>query len=148
MGMIDRTMARFGYERRNDAADPSWSAIAPGIGYPAALSARASENLSAVLACVTAISSALAYVPALIYRQEGGSRVEVQNHPVRRLSRLGVNEHSTWPDFLDHLVASALLTGNGLATIDRDGQRPARRLDVDPLGDGDGPAPQERAARL
>ena len=26
----------------------------------------------------------------------------------------------SWPDFVEHLVASALLTGNGLATIERD----------------------------
>ena len=52
MGLIDRALSRFGLERRNDAADPSWSAIAPGIGYPGALSARAAENLSTVLACV------------------------------------------------------------------------------------------------
>lgn len=72
-----------------------------------------------MLACVTAISSALAYVPALIYRIDGDARVEVINHPVWRLPRAGVNEHSTWSDFFDHLVSSALLTGNGLATIDR-----------------------------
>lgn len=120
MGMIERAFAAMGFERRSDAADPSWATIAPGIGYPGALSARAHENLSTVLACTTTISSALAYVPALIYRLENGARVEALTHPVRRLTRLGVNEHTTWPDFLEHLVASALLTGNGLATIQRD----------------------------
>ncbi|MFD1789681.1 phage portal protein [Sphingomonas floccifaciens] len=119
MGLIDRTLSRMGFERRSDAADPSWGAIAPGIGYPAGLSARAHENLSTVLACTTAISSALAYVPALVYRLEGGARVEALAHPIRRITRTGASEHMSWPDFLEHLVASALLTGNGLATIDR-----------------------------
>lgn len=121
MGMIDRAARLLGLERRNDAADPSWTALAPGIGYPAALSARAHENLSTVLACTGAISTALAYVPALVYRIDGDQRIEALAHPVRRLTREGVNEHSTWPDFLEHLIASALLTGNGLATIERDG---------------------------
>lgn len=121
MGLIDRMASALGYERRadNDLTDPSWAAIAPGIGYPAALSARAHENLSAVLACTTAIATALAYVPALIYRIQGESRVELMSHPVRRLTREGANEQMAWPDLIEHLVASALLTGNGLATIDR-----------------------------
>lgn len=121
MGLIDRMASALGYERRadNDLTDPSWAAIAPGIGYPAALSARAHENLSAVLACTTAIATALAYVPSLIYRIQGESRVELMSHPVRRLTREGANEQMAWPDLIEHLVASALLTGNGLATIDR-----------------------------
>ncbi|WP_375381732.1 phage portal protein [uncultured Sphingomonas sp.] len=120
MGLIERMANVLGYERRSDAADPSWAAIAPGIGYPGALSVRAYENLSTVLACVEAISSALAYVPALIYRIEGNDRVEAMGHPVRRLTRTGVSDRMTWPDFMEHLVASTLLTGNGLATIERD----------------------------
>lgn len=59
MGMMTSAMAWLGYEKRSDAADPSWGAIAPGIGYPGALSARAHENLSSVLACTSAITSAL-----------------------------------------------------------------------------------------
>lgn len=122
MGLIDRALSRFGLERRNDAADPSWSAIAPGIGYPGALSARAAENLSTVLACVTAVSSALAYVPALIYRREpNGDRVEAYGHPLAKIARGGANPQMTWPDWLEHVVASALLTGNGLAEIIRAG---------------------------
>jgi HK97 family phage portal protein len=122
MGLIERALSRIGFERRNDAADPSWSAIAPGIGYPGALSARAAENLSTVLACVTAISSALAYVPALIYRRDGeGNRVEAYGHPLAKIARGGVNPQQTWPDWLEHVVASALLTGNGLAEIVRAG---------------------------
>ena len=69
----------------------------------------------------SAISTALAYVPALIYSNRGDTRTELLDHPVRRLTRAGVNDTTTWPDFLEHLVASALLTGNGLATIERDG---------------------------
>jgi len=119
---MDRALSRFGFERRSDATDTSWSAIAPGIGYPGALSARAAENLSTVLACTTAISSALAYVPALIYRREAnGDRVEAFGHPLTKIARGGVNPQQTWPDWLEHLVASALLTGNGLAEIIRAG---------------------------
>ncbi len=121
MGMIERLATWAGYEKRNDAADPSWAAIAPGIGWPGALSARAAESLSTVLACSTVIASSLASIPALVYRRDGDNRVEAFAHPLRRITRSGVNDHMAWPDFLEHLIASALLTGNGLAEILRAG---------------------------
>lgn len=119
MGMMERLAASLGYEKRSGATDPSWGAIAPGIGWPGALSAMAAENLSTVLACSTVIASSLASIPALIYRREGDNRVETVAHPLRRITRIGVNDHMAWPDFLEHIIASALLTGNGLAEIVR-----------------------------
>lgn len=119
MGMIQRIAAWAGYEKRDDAADPSWAALAPGIGWPSALSAHAAENLSTVLACSTVIASSLASIPALVYRRDGDNRLEAMAHPLRRITRVGVNDHMAWPDFLEHLIVSALLTGNGLAEIVR-----------------------------
>jgi HK97 family phage portal protein len=125
MGMIDRLASFMGYEqRRSDAnpLDPSWQALGNSTGYFSNVSARAAENLSTVLACTTAVASALAYVPALIYRRDGnGNRIEVPAHPLSRLVKGGVNPQQTWPDFLEHWIASALLGGNGLAEIIRGG---------------------------
>lgn len=118
--MIDRLAAALGYERRDDRSDPSWAALAPGIGYPATLSARQAENLSTVLACVNAIATACASIPAIVYRWEGENRVEVPLHPIRALYRRGVNAQMTWPEFIEHMLVSTLLTGNGLAEIERD----------------------------
>lgn len=120
MRLIDTMLARMGYEKRA-AIDPSWAALSPGIGAAAGVSARAAESLSAVLACTTVISSSLASIPALIYRRDGDSRIEALGHPLAKLTRNGVTEGMTWPDFVEHLVASALLTGNGLAEIQRNG---------------------------
>lgn len=117
MGLIDRARALIGLERRSDATDASWAAIAPGIGYPAALSARAAENLSTVLAASSVIATSLAYIPALVYRRQGDDRVEALTHPLRRITRNGANAQMTWPDFIEHLLTSTLLTGNGLAEI-------------------------------
>src|SRR5690606_6433470 len=69
MGVIEKIAAWAGYERRA-GDDLSWSALAPGIGYYAGVSARCAENLSTVLACTNAIATALAYVPALVYRRD------------------------------------------------------------------------------
>ena len=134
MRLADRILSSFGYEKRADATDPSWAALAPGIGYPAGLSARHVENMSAVLACTTAIATALAYVPALVYRREGDARVEVAGHPLVRLTRAGVNEAMTWPEFVEHLVASTLLTGNGLAEVIRAGNGQLAGLRYIPWG--------------
>jgi HK97 family phage portal protein len=116
----DRLLASIGLQKR--AEEPSWAALAPGVGYMAGLSARAAESLSSVLACTGVISTSLASIPALVYRRDGqGNRIEALAHPLARISRLGVSEAMTWPDFIEHLVASALLTGNGLAEIVRGG---------------------------
>jgi HK97 family phage portal protein len=121
MGMIEKIAARMGFEKRA-GDDPSWSALAPGIGYHAGVSARCAENLSTVLACTNAIATALAYVPALVYRRDAdGNRIEVQSHPLGKIVRAGVNPQMTWPDFAEHWIASTLLTGNGLAVIERAG---------------------------
>jgi len=120
MGLIDRLANLAGYEKRS--ADPSWAALAPGIGYYAGLSARAAENLSTVLACTNAIATALAYVPPLVYRRDGeGNRTEMPTHPMAKIARMGANDQMTWPDFVEHFVASTLLTGNGLAVVLRSG---------------------------
>ncbi|WP_103729931.1 phage portal protein [Novosphingobium sp. HII-3] len=123
MGLMDRMASFMGYERRDDASplDPSWQALSSNVGYPSVMSARMAENLSAVLACVNAISTALAYVPALVYRREGDNRVESPSHPVSRLARGQLAMRMTWPDVIEHWIASALLTGNGLVEIVRSG---------------------------
>lgn len=116
MGVMERFAARLGYEKRA-AGYPSWAAFAPGIGAMAGMSARAAENLSAVLACTGVIASSLASIPALVYRRQGEGRTEAMDHPLSRISREGVSSAMTWPEFIEHLVASTLLTGNGLAEI-------------------------------
>lgn len=132
MGMMDRLAARMGYEKRADAPDPSWAAFAPNMGFASSLPMRAAENLSAVLACSTVIASSIASIPALVYRREGESRIESSGHPLARLTRSGVSDAMTWPEFMEHLVASALLTGNGLAQIRRNGKGALAGLDFIP----------------
>jgi HK97 family phage portal protein len=88
------------------------------------VNARTSENLATVLACVSAISAAIASLPAFVYRMTDTGREEDNGHPLSRLIRNGPNSKQTWPDFLEWLVASTLLRGNGLVEIitDRGGR--------------------------
>lgn len=119
MGLMERIRGAFGRELET-RSEPSWAALAPTIGYAAATSARCAENLSTVLACANVIGTSLGSIPALVYRTDSdGRRVELADHPLMRLTRIGVSEMMTWPDFIEHLVASTLLAGNGLAELKR-----------------------------
>lgn len=99
--------------------------VAPGFlpGTTAAgqaVSARIVENLATVTACVGAIGSAMASLPAYCYRQAEGGREEAPGHPVSRLLRRP-NARQTWPDWIEWTMAQALLHGNALSVIEYDG---------------------------
>jgi len=97
---------------------PSWAAMT-AFGGPAggAVPPHMAENLSAVMASVNAISTAIASLPAFVQRRSGGKLNRADEHPIARLIDLGPNAWQAWPDFMDWLVAQTLLQGNGLAEI-------------------------------
>lgn len=86
----------------------------------ATINANLAENLSTVLACVGAISSTVATLPAFVYAKQDGGRVEAPNHPVSRLIRQP-NSRQTWPDWMEWTLAQALLHGNAISVVDYDG---------------------------
>lgn len=100
------------------SVDPSWTYLS-GLNTTTGqlVNARTAENLSTVLACVSAISSAVASLPVWIYRLSDQGRDVDKGHPLARLVRQGANAHQSWPDFIEWLLASTLLRGNGLAEI-------------------------------
>src|SRR5262245_59782375 len=93
--------------------DPFWSWGSLGASY---VSPQAAENLAAVLCSVNIISATIAGLPASIVRAND-QRDEVPGHPLQRLIDLGANSNESWSDFLELLLASALLRGNALAEI-------------------------------
>lgn len=120
MQLVDRLARVMGFERRSAASSPSWAAMAAALGTAPAVNERMAENFGTVTACTNAISSALAMAPANIYRRTDGGRVEVLDHPLRRLIDGGPNELQTWADLIESFLAAALLAGNGLIEIERD----------------------------
>ncbi len=114
MGILNQIFRRAPETRTEDV---SWQALSSNSPAGIAVNARMAENLSTVLACVGAISSAIASVPAWVYRKSGEGREVADNHPVMRLIRRGPNEHQTWVDFIEWLYSSVLLRGNALAEI-------------------------------
>lgn len=117
MGILRRIADRFDpIETRTN--EPSWDALrGAAVAAGQRVDHRSAEGLSVVLACVGAISGALASLPALVYSQQGNARVEAPDHPLARLIRTGPNRWQTWPDFVEWVTASALLRGNALIEI-------------------------------
>ena len=121
-----------------------WGAVAIGGGIGARSSSGATvnaitaENLATVSACVAAISSAVASLPARVYQGQEAARVEVRNHPVNRLIR-APNDSQTWPDWVEWTLSQVLLHGNALSAVDFDGAgrpvalRPLAWQSVSPL---------------
>lgn len=117
MGLLRRIADRWDPPETR-AHEPSWDALR---GYSTAagqqVNHHTAEGLSVVLACVGAISGALASLPAYVYRRQGTARLEAADHPLAGLIRRGPNKWQSWPDFIEWLAASALLRGNALIEI-------------------------------
>ncbi len=128
-GLISRLFGRGQPEQR------AGSTFGFATGYPitstgSPVTPWAAENLATVVACVQAIATGLATLPATVYRVEGDGRVEAPNHPVSRLIR-APNEHQTWPDWMEWALAQALLWGNALSVVESDGAgRPTALIPV------------------
>ncbi|MES2255049.1 MAG: phage portal protein [Pseudomonadota bacterium] len=122
MGLIQKFAAFVGYERRDvQSFDPSWAAVSSGI-YTSGLSVRGAENLSSVIACVNSIARSLAAIPVVVYQRTAtGDRIEQPLHPMAQIVRRGANSGMTWCDWLEHVLASTLLHGNGISLIQRNG---------------------------
>ena len=118
-GLIARLFGRGAVEERSTQSFYGVGGYAvSGSGSP--ITPIAAENLSTVLACVNAIASGLATLPATVYRAADDGRVEAPNHPVSRLIR-APNRHQSWPDWLEFTVSQALLYGNSLSVVEADG---------------------------
>ncbi|MDZ4254268.1 MAG: phage portal protein [Sulfuritalea sp.] len=117
MGIIRRIADWLEPEQR--AREVSWDALKGGIdlGTTGIVNPRLAENLSAVLACIGAISSAMASLPAYVYRKLERGREIDERHPIARLIAEGPSEHMSWPDWLEFTMASVLLRGNALSEI-------------------------------
>lgn len=117
------------------AQEVSWDALRSGAidsGASSYVNPRMAENLATVLACVGAISSAMASLPAYVYRALARGREIDAGHPVAQLIAAGPNRHQTWADWVEWTVASVLLRGNALAEIVTDARGTVVGLDPVP----------------
>ncbi len=123
MTIIERALSAIGFERRAVSADPYWSnfaALRDGSVTP-----RSAEGLSAVYACVAAISETIASLPLQLYkRTDNDGRDTAKDHPLYRVLHDQPNEIQTALEVREQMTAAMLLRGNAYARIIRgtDGQ--------------------------
>src|SRR5689334_20623850 len=99
-------------ETRTTPPEISWDALRGGIVTGVEIvNWRLAENLSTVLACVNVISRSIASLPTYVYRTAGKGRTLEESGPIARLIAEGPNRHQSWPDFIEWLLSSVLLTG-------------------------------------
>ena len=106
----------------NGGAVPPGATLPPwGNQWPYYGGRHLAENLAVVCACVQAIAGTIASLPVGVFeRTRDGKRIERPDHPVARLVR-APNELQSWADWLEWLIASALLQGNAISVVDHDG---------------------------
>jgi HK97 family phage portal protein len=120
--ILDRALGFIGLERRAyNAKDPSWNhPLLAGGTSPAK-----AESLSAVYACVSAISETIASLPLILYKRTADDgRERAPEHPLYRVLHDQPNEIQTALEFREMLMAMVLLRGNAHSEIIRgsDGQ--------------------------
>lgn len=107
------------WERRsnNDAqgGDSYWSDFK--ALHSGAVNHKTAESVSAVYACVQAVSEAVSTLPLHLYRQEKDSRVKVENHPLARVLREQANPYMGAMEAREYLMACVLLRGNAYAQL-------------------------------
>lgn len=118
MGIFD-LFRRKAPETRAVAAGPVFGSA--GGRYPA-IDAGLAESLSAVMAAVNLIGSAIASLPVYVRKKDGEREVLDDAHPVAAMVRQGPNAWQTWPDMIEWLMAQVLLSGNALLEIVSDGR--------------------------
>lgn len=113
MSILDFFKKKPETETRSAIGVDGWPVGLPGTNQSFVNSPDFAENLSAVFACVTAISSAISALPVLMYQKNGKRRLEVEFGALRDLFQ-NPNPYQSWPEFCEMLVAQILLRGNGL----------------------------------
>ena len=141
MSLINRIASTLGFERRANG-DPYWENFASLQTGP--VNAATAQSVSAVYACVGAISETVASLPLILFKRDGEDRQRAVDHPLYRVLHDQANDQQTALEFREWMMASVLLRGNAFAKIVRrwDGQVSALlpmspdRVSVLRVGDG------------
>ena len=126
MKLIERAMSALGYERRADTFDQYWAnfeALRTGTVSPAT-----AEGISAVYACVSAISETIGSLPLAVYRKTDAGREKAPDHALYRVLHDMPNDRQSALEFREQMTAHMLLRGNAYARIVRGGDGQVRQL--------------------
>ena len=115
-GILTRALSAIGLERRSVPGPDGW---------PVPLSASAvtpttAQGVSAVYACVQAISETVASLPLILFERSGDDRKRATAHPLYRVLHDQANPEQTALEFREYMQACVLLRGNAFARIEWD----------------------------
>ena len=121
MSLITRALSAIGLEKRSNG-DAYWGNFAALQSGP--VNAATAQSVSAVYACVGAISETVASLPLILFKRNGDDRERATDHPLYRCLHDQANDQQTALEFREWMMASVLLRGNAFAKIQRryDGQ--------------------------
>lgn len=125
MGLITRALSAIGLERRTNG-DAYWSNFAALQTGP--VNATTAQSVSAVYACVGAISETVASLPLILFKRNGDDRTRATDHPLYKVLHDQANEQQTALEFRELMMASVLLRGNAYAKIIRGNDGQVREL--------------------
>ena len=116
MSIITRALSAIGLERRSVPGPDGW---------PVPLSASpvtptTAQGVSAVYACVQAISETVASLPLILFQRSGDDRKRATAHPLYRVLHDQFNPELTALEGREYLQACVLLRGNAFARIEWD----------------------------
>lgn len=116
MSLITRALSVIGLERRSvSGGDPYWSNFAALTN--GTVNATTAQGVSAVYACVSAISETVASLPLILYKRDGEGRSPAADHPLYRVLHDQFNPDMTALEGRELMQSWVLLKGNAYARI-------------------------------
>jgi HK97 family phage portal protein len=126
MKLLDRALSLVGLERRADTFDTYWTDFANLRN--GSVTPSTAEGISAVYACVSAVSETIASLPLAVYRRTDTGREKAPDHPLYRVLHDQPNDRQSALEFREQMTAHMLLRGNAYARIVRGNDGQVRQL--------------------
>jgi HK97 family phage portal protein len=124
MSIINRIKSAIGMESRSTIGLNGWPMpVSAGDVTPAT-----AQGVSAVYACVQAISETTASLPLILFKRNGDDRERASDHPLYRVLHDMANPEQTALEFREYMQACVLLRGNAYARIVRGNDGQVREL--------------------
>ncbi len=118
MSLIQRLFKRSSPEPTTPAYDTYYDRL---TGFPGVagvdVNTTTAEGISAVYACVAAISETVGSLPLDVYRNTDNGREKAKSHPLYRLLHDAPNNYQTALEFREQMQRHVLLRGNAYAEI-------------------------------
>lgn len=128
--MLTKMLNRLGLEKRSTnqapGGDSYWADFAALRTGP--VNPTTAQGVSAVFACVAAISETVATLPLHLYRDTGNTREKARNHPLYRVLHDQPNPEQTAMEYRELATAEVLLGGNHFSRIVRGSDGQVREL--------------------